>query len=479
MDLILTSWTLEYAVAAAIALTELNNSDVIGVSKRRFPELLQDIYEKRVDDLETIYIIGVGIDQSPQKVKRLLTKFNRRGCRVVWLSTHIPNSPQTFDDELIVPGEKIYNVVSKYFAVRKNSADVTRLLKIMSVANSSQDLVNAASYFYRTYQDLKPYTDAVRTLANEQSFSPQQKSMISEFQRFKARELQGNSLWIKNTRKMVRKIGAEGNCRVLVTGATGTGKETIATLVHRYSPRQQHPFVAFNCADLSPQLLESRLFGHEKGAFTGAENQRLGAFEMADGGTLFLDEVGELSANAQAGLLRVLQEGRFFRVGGEQEIVVDVRIVAATHRNLPEMIVEGTFREDLFYRLSTVIVNVPPIHERPEDLLVIAENYQLNRKYGRLTEAQKAALLSYDWPGNVRELQNILDRTNILGVDDYAEVLRQHQVLMNGKCRQTDKSMESVIRNHAVTTLEQLNGNKTRTAECLGISINTLKKYIN
>jgi Nif-specific regulatory protein len=218
---------------------------------------------------------------------------------------------------------------------------------------------------------------------------------------------------------VVKKV-AKSNTTVLIRGETGTGKELIAGAVHHNSLRAARNFVKVNCAALQENLLESELFGHEKGAFTGADKQRVGRFEQADGGTLFLDEIGDMSSNTQAKILRVLQEHEFERLGGTRTLRVDVRLIAATNRNLPQMVSTGHFREDLYYRLNVVSIEMPPLRERKEDVTQLAMFF-LRRFAGELkkrvdglgTDAQKL-LMRYNWPGNIRELENAIERAVLL-----------------------------------------------------------------
>ncbi len=233
-----------------------------------------------------------------------------------------------------------------------------------------------------------------------------------------ARTLVGRSIVIDNVRRMIERV-APTDATVLIQGETGTGKEVVARNVHYHSARRNGPFVAVNCGAIPADLLESELFGHEKGAFTGAITPRKGRFELAGGGTLFLDEIGDMPLDMQVKILRVLQERRFDRVGGAASLEADVRIVAATHRNLEAMVAEGRFREDLYYRLNVVPIDVPPLRERQEDLpLLVAElNAQLQHRGLPCVDFEPAAaeaLMSYDWPGNVRELINTLERCAIL-----------------------------------------------------------------
>jgi len=236
-------------------------------------------------------------------------------------------------------------------------------------------------------------------------------------------EIVGASAALKTVLSRIAKV-APTDSTVFITGETGTGKELIARALHKRSQRAQRAFVSVNCAALAPTLISSELFGHEKGAFTGAVQRRLGRFELADGGTLFLDEVGELLPDTQVALLRVLQEREFERVGGSQPIHVDVRVIAATNRDLKAAVAHGGFRQDLFYRLNVFPIEVPPLRERKDDILVLVE-YFVQRYGGRMGKQFRAIdkntldlLLAYDWPGNIRELQNVIERSVILSAGD-------------------------------------------------------------
>src|ERR1044071_1582237 len=232
--------------------------------------------------------------------------------------------------------------------------------------------------------------------------------------------LLGNSESMNRVRSMIEKV-AETDATVLVRGESGTGKELVARELHeRSSHRRRGSFVAVNCAALPSELIESELFGHEKGAFTGAAARRRGKFEQADGGTLFLDEIGDMSANVQAKLLRALEERRIERLGGNESIPVDVRIVSATHRPLEQEIANGNFRADLFYRLRVVTIDIPPLRERREDIPVLAETFlriaaeRYNLPLRQVGQSALRRLVDYDWPGNVRELKNTIDRAAIM-----------------------------------------------------------------
>jgi formate hydrogenlyase transcriptional activator len=245
---------------------------------------------------------------------------------------------------------------------------------------------------------------------------------------------------------------------VLITGETGTGKELVARAIHRRSTRASRGFVAVNCAAIPRDLIASELFGHEKGAFTGALQRRLGRFELADGGTIFLDEVGELASDTQVALLRVLQEREFERVGGQHAVRVDVRVIAATNRDLTEAVADGAFRQDLFYRLNVFPLEVPPLRERQEDIAVLVEYFidRYARKAGktirRVSKRTLDRLKSYPWPGNVRELQNVIERSVI--VSDTDEFTVDESWLSNKPIVENRLGMSSALASHETTLIE-------------------------
>jgi len=282
---------------------------------------------------------------------------------------------------------------------------------------------------------------------------------------------------------------AESNASVLILGETGTGKEYLARAIHFQSPRVNGPFIKVNCSALPETLLESELFGHEKGAFTNAVSRRIGRFEAADGGTLFLDEIGDISLPVQMKLLRVLQEKEFERVGSSETIKVDVRIIAATNRNLKQAIAEKEFREDLYFRLNVITINLPPICERPEDVPELANHFV--RKYCKETgkgieeiapEAMQM-LLSYNWPGNIRELENCIERAVIFCHG--RRILPQHILLGGDSTPQVKmetprelKPLAQVEKEHIGFVLGECEWNQTHAASILGIDRKTLRNKI-
>jgi two-component system response regulator HydG len=291
--------------------------------------------------------------------------------------------------------------------------------------------------------------------------------------------------------EQVRQV-AKWNTTVLIRGESGTGKELVANAIHENSSRKSGPFIKVNCAALHENLLESELFGHERGAFTGAAEQRKGRFELAHRGTLFLDEIGDMSLPTQAKILRVLQEGEFERLGGAKTIRTDVRLIAATHRDLEQMVEQGAFRQDLFYRLSVVPVELPPLRDRREDIPLLADHFlqhyaQKNRKTVRGFHRQSLDLLTaYHWPGNIRELENTLERAVILCLGDR---VTPHELPASVRGADTvvappmpaGMSLKEAERELVLRTLADTEGNRTRAAEILGISrqtlLNRLKEY--
>ncbi|MGE0594223.1 MAG: sigma-54-dependent transcriptional regulator [Vicinamibacterales bacterium] len=279
---------------------------------------------------------------------------------------------------------------------------------------------------------------------------------------------------------------------VLIWGESGTGKELAAQILHQLSPRAQLPFVPINCAAIPETLLESEIFGHEKGAFTGAIDRREGCFELADRGTLFLDEIAEMTPATQVKLLRVLQERRFRRLGGRNEQTVDVRVIAATNVNPAEAVKSGKLREDLYYRLNVFAIELPPLRHRKEDLPLLIQSFltEFNSRNGKVVSAVDAAAMrvleQYNWPGNVRELRNVIERAVILSSGDFIEakhlpplVTESPDVAKPTLSLTPGTTVEEAERQLILMTLEHTRDNKTRAAEILGISLKTLHNKLN
>nr|WP_320113963.1 sigma-54 dependent transcriptional regulator [uncultured Desulfuromonas sp.] len=295
---------------------------------------------------------------------------------------------------------------------------------------------------------------------------------------------------MKNVLDMVSKIAQSDAATVLVQGESGTGKELVARALHYDSPRSEQPFMAINCAAVPETLLESELMGHEKGSFTDAKSQKKGLFELANGGTVFLDEIGDMPMGTQAKLLRVLEERSFRRIGGTKDIHVDVRIVAATNKELLKAIDEGTFRKDLYYRIQVIPIYLPPLRERPDDILALAHHFvqHFNVEFGKnvtgFSNSAERYLLDYDWPGNIRELRNVIERAIILESSDTLklellprEMLSQAPATSNGNFQLPPEGIDiEVVEKQLIQqALALSNGNQSQAARKLHLGIDAFR----
>lgn len=299
----------------------------------------------------------------------------------------------------------------------------------------------------------------------------------------------GRSEQFKNVLSLAEKV-AQSNASVLILGENGTGKELIARYIHRLSPRRDKPFIAVSCAAIPATLLESELFGYEKGAFTGALTQRKGRFELANQGTIFLDEIGDLLPETQSKLLRVLQEREFERLGGTKTIKVDVRVIAATNQNLEEKIKQKLFREDLFYRLNVFPIYIPPLRDRKDDILIIAEHYlsyyskQLNKEIIKFSDEVIERLINYPWPGNVRELQNVIERAVVLTNTD---TIKSETLMLPSTPVELpmtyDKSLKDAVEEFKMRyikeTIKKCGGNQRKASKILKIQPTYLSRLLH
>ncbi len=306
-----------------------------------------------------------------------------------------------------------------------------------------------------------------------------------------AKQFQFHQLYSKNKKMQeifeLIKTVAKTDVTVLIHGETGTGKELIARAIHAESLRKDRPFIPVSCASLTETLLESELFGHEKGSFTGASNMVKGMFEMADRGTIFLDEIGDISPKLQMDLLRVLETKEIVRIGSAVPIPVDVRVIAATNKDLRKGIENGTFREDLFYRLNVITVDIPPLREKPEDIPLLIDqliekvNIETGKSVKRVSEDAMALLMQYRWPGNIRELKNVVERSVVLAKED---IITLNEIgpcvghISRDPAAAGDLSLESMERSHVAAVLKQNNWNISTSAQLLGIDRTTLYKKI-
>lgn len=298
----------------------------------------------------------------------------------------------------------------------------------------------------------------------------------------------GKSPQIRKVFEVVDSV-ADSRSSILITGESGTGKELVARAIHYNSPRKNQPFVPVNCAVLPENLMESELFGHEKGAFTGAIKQTRGKFELAHGGTLLLDEISEIPPSLQAKLLRVLQEREFERVGSAETIQVDVRIISTSNQNLPELIQKGKFREDLYFRLNVIPINIAPLRERKEDIIPLAEyfldryNKENDRDIKGISEKVFQMFMEYHWPGNVRELENyieravVISREKMLSPEDFPPELL-FKIDVSSRELKVGQTIDDVEKTLILRTLQACAGNKTKAARTLGISVRTLRNKL-
>jgi DNA-binding NtrC family response regulator len=361
-----------------------------------------------------------------------------------------------------------------------------------TIETAVEAMRSGAVDFFTKPVDLDRLSLVVRKALSDTDLYAEHERLKEEVQQLKARNRYDRI--IGKSQKMVELMDtvsqvAPTKASVLITGESGVGKELVADAIHELSNRSKGPFIKVHCAALTASLLESELFGHEKGSFTGAVKEKKGRFELADGGTIFLDEIGEIDAQTQVKLLRVLQERQFERVGGEKSITVDVRIVCATNRDLPKEIEKGNFREDLYYRLNVVHLDVPPLRERKDDIPLLMTSFlqQFSSENGRSIEAfsnqAKRALLGYEWPGNIRELRNciesavVLARTSIIEVEDLPVHIGKAQNASSVSL-EVGITLAEAEKQLIISTLASCAGNKTKAAEVLGIGRKTLHRKL-
>ena len=387
-----------------------------------------------------------------------------------------------------------------YELIKKISASYPTLPVIVltghgTIETAVETMRDGAIDFFTKPVDLDKLILVVKKSIKNSQLQEQNKKLTEEINKLRSQQryskIIGKSGKLSEMTQIINQV-ASTKASVLITGESGTGKELVADAIVSLSDRKDKPFIKVHCASLSESLLESELFGHEKGAFTGATAQKRGRFELADGGTIFLDEIGEINPSTQVKILRVLQEREFERVGGEKTIKVDVRVIAATNRNLLEEVKKGAFREDLYYRLNVVHIEVPPLRERKEDIELLALNFldQFNKEDGRKIEGissqARKALLSYDWPGNIRELKNsiessvVLARGNIIQLEDLPAQITS-QVAENKSSITIDLpvTMEEAERKIILSTIEYCAGNKSKASELLEIGRKTLHRKLN
>ncbi len=364
-------------------------------------------------------------------------------------------------------------------AVKRPNRFLPRHFKFLELLNKPVAVALTNSMRHRELESLKDL------LADDSRY------FQGELRRRVGQEVIGEELGLHSTMELVRRI-APLNTPALLLGETGVGKELIAGAIHNLSPRKNGPMISFNCGAIPPTLMDSELFGYEKGAFTGANARKRGIFERAQGGTIFLDEIGELAPDAQIRLLRVLQQKEIQRVGGTERVPIDIRVIAATHRNLKEMIVKKKFREDLFFRLNVFPITIPPLRERPEDIPALVQHFIMEkakemklRRHPQLMPDEAARLMAYEWPGNIRELENAVERALILDQEPFlsfsdlpSDSIKKGSRTIKRTVSSLPLSLDSVIANHIRSVLRSTNGKihgKGGAAEMLLVNPSTLR----
>jgi len=496
---ILTFPSPDGVVSAALLLRFFKEAEIALTSGAKVGDALKEIAEKKPAE---VHVCGLGIYCPVEDVAASLRAVKRAGGKATWycgghyLDSFASDLAKYARLEFDHSDRHVSEVIFDQFAGRdEDAAQVLRVLDRSARAAGETafmaDLTQASLLSYFRFEDRAAVPNCIRKLAFPETITEADRKLARQFASAEWVYLAGKSAAMKRLTKLTQKVAADRDSRILILGETGTGKETIARMIHESSPRSQQPFIPVNCSNFTESLLESQLFGHEKGTFTGADARKEGLFEQANEGTLFLDEIGEMPLNLQASLLRVLETGRFRRLGGKEEVRVDVRIISATHHDLLEDVKQRQFREDLYYRLSTVPLKTPALREVQEDIPHIAQDLVYRCCFSRamqawkLTKDQERALCGYSWPGNVRELLNVVERAIVLGERDFSKVIESgaqppvspsEQKLSSGPS--AVRLLEQVEREYVLQVYESAGRNKTRAATLLGISLNTLKKKL-
>lgn len=348
---------------------------------------------------------------------------------------------------------------------------------------------NGAYDFLTKPLNLEHLELVVKRALKGRELSLQHQELLSEVKSKSSDNMIGKSPSLQKVNNLINKV-ADSKISILITGESGVGKEVVADAIQQKSSRRDKPFIKVHCAALSESLLESELFGHEKGAFTGAETLHKGKFELADGGTIFLDEIGEINPGVQVKLLRVLQEKKFERVGGEKTIEVDVRVISATNKTLEDEVKQKHFREDLYFRLKGIEIMVPPLRERKDDIPLLLNNFLLkynkenNKNIKGFSNSAKNILFNYDWPGNVRELQHCVESAVVMASGDEIQaedltIKLEDKKNSSGILVPYGISLEDAEKMIILENLESNNGNKTKTADILKIGRKTLHRKLN
>jgi len=427
-------------------------------------------------------------------LKHLVNTLKREGYEVVGLRNgrEAVEALQRERFELVITDIKMPEMSG--MEVLEKAKEIDPEIEVMIITGfgsigSAVEAMKKGAYDYITKPfDLDELVIKVRNIHERRSIKKENRALKAYFAMNKRISIIARSRSMQEILQTVENI-KDSDCNVFLTGETGVGKSLIAKIIHFTSRRQNMPFLSINCATLTEELLASELFGHERGAFTGAVKTKQGLIEIADGGTLFLDEISEMTTNLQAKLLKVIEDREFYRVGGTRPIKVDVRFIAATNQNLRKAIQEGRFREDLYYRLNVMEIFIPPLRERREDIEPLS-NYLLkkhlaetNKKIRGFSKEAMEILMSYSFPGNVRELENIIERAIILEKSDMItpESLPQTLRIFHIETFEPEKikPLSEITREYAERVVEFFGGNKSKAAEALGISRTTLWRILS
>lgn len=407
------------------------------------------------------------IDDEPDMGFALKEAMSRFGFNACFFRdpVEVLSNVNLHDFSLIITDVKMPKMDGLKFLSEIRKREIFTPVIVITGYGSVEDAVKAMKFGAVDYI-MKPFSmDTLKSLVSR--LIPDEKDVVAE------------SKEMKKILEIAKEI-AKTDITVLLTGESGVGKEVIARYIHKHSLRVNHPFVAINCAAITETLLEAELFGHEKGAFTGATERKLGKFELANKGTILLDEISEMAFRLQAKLLRVIQEKEIDRVGGTKPISIDVRIIATTNKDLVEEVKKGSFREDLFYRINVFPIKIPPLRERTEDIIPVAEFFlkRLSNKMLKsftMTQELKKYFLEREWPGNVRELENFIYRIAVLSHDGE---LRPPESIFEEKKFTKTGSLKQVEKDLIVDALKKTGGNRTKASKILGISVRTLRNKI-
>ena len=392
---------------------------------------------------------------------------------------HAAGPFDVFVIDLKMPGMDGITLQKRVQAVDKDAAII--ILTAFASVDTAVEALKLGAFDYITKPvDPDDLSNAVRNAITQKELSEENVRLREKVTELAfASPIIGESGKMRQVMEMIDAV-AETDATVVIRGESGTGKELIARAIHARSPRRFFPIVAVNCGSIPDTLLESELFGHEKGAFTGAQYRRKGKLELANGGTLFLDEIGDIPAQMQVDLLRVLEAKRFTRLGGNQEITSDFRLVCATNQDLERLVQEGSFREDLYYRVNVFTIDVPPLRDRPEDIPLLARFFvdkyahAMSRPVKEVSPAAEALLLEYDWPGNVRELENAIERALVIGKSDEVRPADLPLQIERDTKKPGSLSLAGMEKTHIERVLREKGYNVTHAAKALGVDRGTL-----